>query len=579
MKTLKILISSIVLLTIITSCEDVLDRTPLDKINADAVFSDEMLAQTYVTNLYSRVPFNDFRSQQSAQSDEMTTSTDNNMNVTKGTVSKTSEANAQWDYTYIRDMTVFVDKIRLSTLRESFKKQLEGEVRFLRAFVYFEMEKRYGGVPLVDVVIDPFQPIDEIYTMRSNQEQIADFIDSELDAVRILLSSSKTPLGKVNKWTAFALKARADLWAASIAKYSTVQLNGLVGIPSSRANEFFTKASKAADSVILSGQYSLYNPVPADKIENYRRIFIDEENSEVIWERVYDGVNIGHGWDAWNAPNQFAERGGTWDPTLEFVMNYENADGSSDIPQFGTSKLYDNGRGPFIKKDPRLFATIFFEKDAWSGGTVKTYEGIDTCKAGPNTAKIVSDINGTFNGMPYVGIDSRTQVKDDLSTNSGFLVKKYIDNRKSKLTDGQSITNWIIFRLAEMYLTKAEAEFELGNLATAATALNVTRSRAGITTVDATTITLNKVRTERSSELAVENFRYWDLRRWRQSETVLNHRFQGLRIIYHYYTGKYYFLTMYCESFTRAYTAAMNYNPITDARKNNNPDLVENPSY
>jgi hypothetical protein len=579
MKTLKILLLSLLLFTLMISCEKVLDFTPLDKIMAEDVFSDEVLVQAYVTNLYSRFPFNAFRSAQTTICDEMTGSTGNSNNVTRGTVSKTSEAAAYWDYTYNRDMTVFIDKIRLSTFKESLKLQLEGEVRFLRAFMYFEMQKRYGGVPLVDIAIDPFQPIDKKYTVRSTEEQIADFIYSELEAVKPMLTFSKTPLGRVNRWTVLALQARTSLWSASIAKYGTVQLNGLVGIPAARANEFFTRASKAADSVILSTKYSLYNPVPSDKIENYRRIFIDEEHSEIIFERPYDGVNIGHNWDAWNAPNQFAERGGTDDPTLEFILAYENADGSADAPLFGTANLYTDGRGPFAKKDPRLFATVFFEKDAWSGGTVKTYEGIDTTKAGPNTAKIVSATTGTYNGMPYVGIDSRTQTKDDFSTNSGFLPKKFTDNRKSLIADGQSITNWMIFRLAEMYLTKAEAEFELGNPAPAATALNMTRIRAGISTVDQTTITLNIIRNERRAELAFENQRYWDLRRWRIAETVLNKQFTGLRIIYHYWSGKYYFLTINCEAFSRSYFPAMNYNPITDSRRNNNPDLVENPLY
>ncbi|HPF03867.1 MAG TPA: RagB/SusD family nutrient uptake outer membrane protein [Bacteroidales bacterium] len=580
MKTYRIILLSVLLIFVTLSCEDILDRTPLDKINAEDVFADEILTQAYVTNLYSRFPFNDFRSQQTTQSDEMTTSTDNRSNVTQGTVSKTSEANALWDYTYIRDMTDFIDKIRASSLKESVKTQLEGEVRFLRAFVYFEMQKRYGGVPLVDMVIDPFVlPIDQKYTKRSTEEEIYNFIDSELADIIPMLSATPDPKGRVNRYTAFALRARANLWSASIAKFSTVQLNGLVGIPASRTNELYTKASVAADSVILSGKYSLYNPVPSDKVENYRLIFIDESHSEIIWERVYDGVNIGHGWDAWNAPNQFAGRGGTWDPTLEFLLGYENVDGSADEPLFGVDYLYDNGRGPFMKKDPRLFATVFFEKDAWSGGTVKTYEGIDTSSTVPDVSKIVSNVTGSYNGMEYVGIDSRTQVKDDFSTNSGFLPKKFTDGRNIQIPDGQSITNWPLFRLAEMYLTKAEAEFEMGHLAIAAAALNPTRQRAGITLVDETTITRDLVRTERRSELAFENFRYWDLRRWRVSETVLNHRFQGLRIIYHYASGKYYFLPIFCESFTRTFLAAHYYNPITDSRLNNNPDLIENPLY
>jgi hypothetical protein len=127
----------------------------------------------------------------------------------------------------------------------------------------------------------------------------------------------------------------------------------------------------------------------------------------------------------------------------------------------------------------------------------------------------------------------------------------------------------------------AEAEFEKGNLDAAATALNFTRERAGISLVNGTTITLDKVRTERRSEMAFEEgTRYWDLRRWRIAYDVLNgHRFQGLRIIYHYASGKYYFLPINCESFTRIFRPEHYYNPITTGRIGNNQDLVENPLY
>ena len=95
-----------------------------------------------------------------------------------------------------------------------------------------------------------------------------------------------------------------------------------------------------------------------------------------------------------------------------------------------------------------------------------------------------------------------------------------------------------------MYLTKAEVEFESGNLQKAADALNQTRARAGISLVDGSTITIEKIRNERRVELAFENLRLWDLIRWRTAESVLNHRFQGLRIIFHYASGKYYFLPL-----------------------------------
>ncbi len=578
MKTFKLLFIPIFLLLIMLSCEDVLDRAPLDKIKADEVFSSQGLASAYVTDLYARLPSTDFMGQTTGQCDESTRSTGNSNNVTQGTVNKTSEAFGYWDYTLIRDINNFIENIKVSSIDEAGRLQLEGEVRFLRAYVYFEMAKRYGGVPLVDVVIDPFQEIDIKYTQRSTEEAIFNFIDSELTQAANMLKTDPLPRGRVNKWTALALKARSNLWAASIAKYGTLALNGLVGIPVSRANEFYQKASDAADLVIQSNNYSLYNPVPGNKSENYRRIFIDPNHSEIIFERVYDGINRGHGWDCYNGPWPFAARGGVIDPTLDFILGFENIDGSSEQPVFGENVLYNNATDPFINKDPRLFATVFFDGDEWAGDKVRTYEGIDPSNT-PTPSSIISNPALDYKGMPTVGLASRMYSFDERSPNSGFCVKKYLDETKIKIAESESDSNWLLFRLAEMYLIKAEAEFELGKLQNAATALNVTRERAGISLVDESSITLEIVRNEIRSELSYEDHRYWDLRRWRIAESVLNHRFQGLKIIYHYESGKYYFLPLDCETFSRTFKPEHYYNPITSARIDNNPDLVENPLY
>jgi hypothetical protein len=107
----------------------------------------------------------------------------------------------------------------------------------------------------------------------------------------------------------------------------------------------------------------------------------------------------------------------------------------------------------------------------------------------------------------------------------------------------------------------------------------MTRSRAGISLVDAPTITLDKIRTERRSEMAFEGQRFWDLRRWRIAQSVLNYRFQGLQIILHFTSGKFYFIPFTAESFTRVFRPEHYYNPITSARIDNNPKLVENPLY
>ena len=579
MKAIKYILFLFLILS--QSCKDVMNKVPLDKISEADVWNNDVMVNSYVTNLYARIPYFDALDYYTSfwnWCEEGTTSTGNSNSITQGTMGKTTGDNGYWDYAYIRDCNVFLEKIVTSAVNQPVKTQLEGEVRFMRAFAYFEMMKRYGGVPLVDDVVDPFQTIPDKYQVRATEEAIANFINTELTKAIGLLKDVPTPKGRINKWTAYALNARAMLYAGSIAKYGTVQLNGLVGIPATQANAFYTKASAAADAVINSGKYALYNPVPADKAENYRRIFIDEEHSEVIFERPYDGVNVGHRWDSWIAPHTWVGGGGFCDPTLEYILGFENIDGSTTQPTFGPGQLYSNGYEPFLNKDPRLRATVFFQGETFPNGTIDSYEGIDT-SATPNPTKIISNPNIAYNGKATVGLASRMTTKDDLSTNSGFTVKKFVVTTQKNIAQDQSYTNWIAIRLAEMYLTKAEAEFEMGNKAPAATALNMTRSRAGISLVDATSITLDKVRTERRSELAFEAHRYWDLRRWRTAISVLNYRFQGLRIIYHFASGKYYFIPFNCETFTRAFKQEHYYNPITTSRINNNPKLVENPLY
>jgi hypothetical protein len=579
----RIIYTLISITFLLGSCkDDIFERVPLNSISDADVWKDPTMLRAYLTDIYSRLPINAFRwAGLDTNTDIATTNKGNQTALTTGTMSRTNDPGiiAYWDYAIVRDLNVFLEKIVEAPISETLKVELEGEARTLRAMIYFEKQKRYGGVPLVDVVIDPFKEIDVEYKERSTEVAIADFIDAELAIATGLLKEDTKPQGKINKWTAYALKARANLWAGSIAKYGTVQLDGLVGIPAARANEFFQKASAAADAVISSGKYSLYNK-HADKAENYRKLFLDEDNGEAILTMFFDGVNIAHSWDVYNAPVSFAAGRGSWDnPLLEYILGFENIDGSADQPNLGPEYLYDDGFGPFENKDPRLKASVFFQGDVWAGtNVIQSYEGLDPSPT-PDPSAIISTWNFEYNGITTVGFDSRLNPFDDKSTRSGFMVKKYI-SEEAFVPGGQSDTDYMVFRLAEMYLTKAEAEFELGNLEPAATALNATRERAGISLVDPSTITLDHIRTERRSELAWEQHRWWDLRRWRIADQVLNtYVFQGLRTILHYETGKFYFLPLDAEPFSRVFRPEHYYNPITDNRINNNTELVENPLY
>ena len=209
---------------------------------------------------------------------------------------------------------------------------------------------------------------------------------------------------------------------------------------------------------------------------------------------------------------------------------------------------------------------------------MQTYEGIDIGDT-PDQANIVNNPSLSYEGVKQVGVDSRLIIGDDKSTNSGFLVRKWCDEPNLPVPASQSQVDWTIMRLAEIYLTKAEAEFQLNNIPAAVTALNATRARAGISLVDANTISMKKIQTEWMAEYAFENKRFWDLRRWRIADQVLNNQFNGLRTIWHYKSGKYYFLPLKAETFNRVFRQEHYYLPMTNSMINNNPLLVQNPLY
>ncbi len=574
---------TILTLILISGCEDVLDRKPIDKISEEDVWQKESLIQGYILDLYNRFPHFKFE-RMYHYSDEGTGSGGNSNAVTEGTLSRNNVLSAieYWDYSYIRSINLFLEKIQSTPLSQELRNQLEGEAKVMRAVAYLELAKRYGGVPLVTTVIDPFQEISDDLKSRVKEEAIYDFINVELsDAIELLsLTTATTPIARINKWSALAFQASANLWAASIAKFGTVELDGLVGVPASRANEFYSKASSAAGEVINSRKYSLYNVNP-DKAKNYQNIFLVEGNSEIMFAFQYNGVEVKHDFDHWIAPARFASgQGARCNPLLELILQYENKDGTDEdyTQYFNENHLFADGMDIFKRKDPRLFGTVLFQGSWFVNDFIKTYEGIDTGVVA-NRSKIINNPSLYYQGVTQVGVDSRLVVGDDKTTNSGFLLRKFMDEPSLPLPVGESKVDWPTLRFAELYLTKAEADFQLGDLASAVTAINKVRERAGISLLNESTISMKRIQTEWMAEFAFENKRFWDLRRWRLAQGVLNHQFNGLRTIWHKNSNKYYFLPLLAEPFNRVFRPEHYYNPISASRINNNPLLVQNPLY
>ena len=484
-----------------------------------------------------------------------------------------------WEYPYyiIRNLNQFIERVPNSPIDAALAKKKVAEARFLRAFNYFSMVKRYGGVPLITKEQQLDDPKEELYPARNSEQEIYDFIISEIDAIANDLPVNQT-IGRPSKWAALTLKSRAALYAGSIAQFGAVQLNGKLGIAQSQATSYYQKAYDASLQVINSGVYQLYNN-DADKVKNFRNIFMVKKNSEVIFAKQHNFVDaLGGGGATWSydfvqRPKPHAWNGGMGnEPYLEMAEEFEYNDGTSGKLDRTViqNKLWSIDE-LWGKKDPRFFATLYTMETPWRGGMVDFHKGLIT----PD-GKILDSGSDAYQGVAAWG-NQNMWGGGDFGT--GFGVMKLLDEQVGiGGTWSNSGTDYIVFRYAEVLLNFAEAAFELGKSGDALNAVNQIRSRAGIAAL--TSVNREKIRHERKVELAFEGHRYWDLRRWRTAKTSLTGTFSGLRYILDYTTRKYKLQVLDNIDGRPAMFNDQNYYfPISLKRTGANKNLVENPGY
>lgn len=584
----------------ITSCsEDVLDKMPLDVVSDAVVWNDQVLIDAYLTNVYLQMPILMNETPYTPQQDYSASELWNGPYIVNGL---TDECKRNWivgqaaavknsgiridshtlewwenSYTAIRTLNEFIRRLPDAPVAEDFKEKRLAEARFLRAYNYFAMVKRYGGVPLITVPQELDASYEELYPAREKEQVIYDFILAEMDTIAGHLPEKGTAAyeyGRPTRHTALALKCRAALYAGSIAQFGTVRINGIVGI-SAPAADYYQQAYDAAQLIMNSGIYGLYDE-DADKVTNFKNIFLVKDNIEVIWAQRHDGVRRetggnGWGWDFFQAPKPHAWNAGNQNaPYLEMAESFEYVDGTPGALDraaiqtgiWSTDDLWAN-------KDPRFYATIWTQNTPWQGTMVDFHNGLRLPDGSIQT-------DGSYNGVLAKGTQ---QV--DKSFGTGFGVMKYLDESHSNMGDATtSETDWQLFRYGEVLLNFAEAAFELGKHAEALDAINKIRTRAGIASL--TTIDRNKIRHERKVELAFEGHRYWDLRRWRIAVDELSVNRSGLRYILDYATGDFQLQVIENIDGTNSnprFLPENYYLPITVERTSNNPNLVENPGY
>ena len=347
MKSLKNILFISASVLVLSSCTDnLLDREPLNIISDSQVYTDKTLADAKLTQAYTQmcVMINECPRLNNPKNGYWETTSDDwngpfiineiadegvsnwikgQSSTVKGSGISNSGGILEWwedAYEVNRILNEFMEKMEKSSFADAYKKERIAEARFLRAFNYFYMVKRYGGVPLVLKAQMPTDPESELYVSRNTEKEVYDFILSEMDKiVTDLPARANTELGRPSRGAAMALKARAALYAGSIAQFGKVQSGGLLGIESSLAKDYYQQCYDACKQIMNWGEYSLYDG-DADKTQNFKNVFLKKNNSEDIMVIQHDATQRttsgGNGWiwdffqcphpQAWGAGNQNA---------------------------------------------------------------------------------------------------------------------------------------------------------------------------------------------------------------------------------------------------------------------------------
>jgi hypothetical protein len=280
-----------------------------------------------------------------------------------------------WPYNYIRVANTFINNFPnyKNLYNEATYNSLMAEARFLRAFFYQGMAKRYGGVPIITTVQDPVTtPAEELQVPRNTEYDTWKFIYEDLKFAMENMSATSVT-GRANKYVAAALMSRSMLYAGRVAKYTqylglgtdaAVQA-GFAGMDPAKANEFF-KYAYDAGVVVKNGPYGLYTKNYPDKATNFANLFLDKTSPEHIFVKGYDGITFGHCYDALMSPNpDFSSFVGVeGGPVLQHMQLY-------DFPALsdaqGKPVRFDKRSGERLFIQPQDFADTAYRFD-WDAG-------------------------------------------------------------------------------------------------------------------------------------------------------------------------------------------------------------------
>jgi starch-binding outer membrane protein, SusD/RagB family len=606
------------------SCnDDFLNTKPLDKISSDATWADEALSQAFVFNIYSFLGYGGFEEQMLAALTDEAMFTHAGRNINTITEAAESPSNVGWMsgtyewnnmYLAIREANIAITELPEATFTNTTKKDmLLGEALFMRAYYYHQLLRYYGGVPIID---KPYGLNEDYSIERSTFGEVVDFIVADLDQAATLLDGKTLERGRANKLAALALKSRVLTYAASdlhdmatasakssvLAAYPNKDLVGYTSGSQTARWQTAKAAAKAAVDGASGYKMSYAAPAPFDEAKaNYvslsmgggSKVADAGASADLLFERTHTplytvendwplgGIHFGIN----NGPNGYHNWAGNT-PIQQLVDDYEMMDGS----KFDWSNPVHKA-DPYASRDPRFYATILYDGADWKPrpSDVANLDPMNEIQTGyyPNGS------GGLING-----VDTRESAVENWNgSRTHYYVRKFIDPDPSIVENqsGYQVVPWPFLRYTEAVLNYVEACIELGDEAEAKTWLNKIRFRAGMPAVtESGAALMARYQNERRIELAYEEHRFHDARRWMIAPTTLGRPIQSINIVATLKPGKT-VLTPYrhdktvynytytpqlnTENESRKWDDKMYYRPLTRNEVSRNAKLVQNPGY
>tara|TARA_B100001057_G_scaffold254431_1_gene254686 strand:+ start:2847 stop:4574 length:1728 start_codon:yes stop_codon:yes gene_type:complete len=573
---------------ILVGCAD-LDLQPTNMIGEDAVKNDPKLVEAFLTKIYHQTRWE--------PNDHKGTRDNSGTNLLhwrfvdyvvggEGTLMapwqeaiKASEAIPTnggareslnyWPYGNIRSANEIIEILGQATFDpETIMVQI-AEAKFLRAFMYLELAKRYGGVPIELVPKQLDASYDELMTPRSSLQAVYDQIISDCDAAIADLPGTAMS-GKATKWAAHALKSRAALYAARIAKYHPQSADGLTSIPASMATGYYTMSHASASAIIDSGKHPLHTGGGTYQ-KTASEVLTKKGNSESIFVVEYDlalGKTHMHGY--FLMPDGFKSGWGSnshiYEASMERFEYKDGTPGNKNRKMFNNKTWFDIEE-VIYKKDPRYLAKAWTPEEVYAGRTVWFHD---------NT---VGAINPNVKGRGGDVAPRRAPTRN--RNRGGRLAQNRVplDGSYEFIPYNNDDSDYVVFRTGEMYLNAAEAAFEIGKPVRAKQLTNALRNRVGMPAKQQ--ISLAKIKNERFVELFGENHHIWDLKTWRDAEAAIHLKPKwGVKWFRRGSDGMYK-ARRWRWNFSRntAFLPKMYWLPIGTAKLADNPNLVENPGY